>query len=637
MTVQDEIDPTKDVPQDQNDTDFIDENGTKIIKNEKVFYNSAQKINRDISILIIDEFIKQMNSKTKKDKNKKYFVTLFEAMSATGLRGIRYKKEITNDFLLFMNDLDTNAIQSIKNNFKFNELQGIENSSDSKAREELEKNKNETLKIKEVSDLKFINLLDTLRNVDENISKDDENDSGTTDLSKKNESGIKDLYKNECKTKDFTKNDFSIKDLSKNECKTKDLSKENEFKTKDLSKNDDLDDYLHQNINSHFSFLTNQNCNTVMSLNPQFFNIIDIDPFGSFVQQLPFAFTSIKHDGLLCLTATDTAVLNRNRNKCKVKYDVLIEPTPFYNEMGLRAALSTIARIAALYEIGIEPVLSLSVDFYIRLFVKVKRNLTEAKRSRNQLKYFYTCKCGYFRELNDTKKNEKNKFKENNQKDKLRETNEQENCDENKNEEKDLKNISNNNENNTYDKNNENNDLKYNTDKNNQNKDNIENNNLKNNKNEKCPICTKNLTLCGPLWTGKLHNQSFLSSIPSTLPCPRVTSYLKMIRQETGQLFYISIPKLCSNLKLDCIPMVRLCSALLERGHSVCFTHCTENAIKTDCTVSEVAQIIQKYFSDTKMNRESIQIRNDAVTMCKEKYNRTLMNQNGGPGSRYKS
>ncbi|KRH92255.1 N2,N2-dimethylguanosine tRNA methyltransferase, partial [Pseudoloma neurophilia] len=321
-------------------------------------------------------------------------------------------------------------------------------------------------------------------------------------------------------------------------------------------------------------FLTNQNCDSLMANNSNFFHVIDIDPFGSFSAHVPFALKSIKHDGLLCLTATDTAVLFKNRLKCRMKYDTLINKTPWFAEMGLRAAISYIARQAAINEMAIEPVLSLSVDFYIRIFIRIKRNKTSAKKCLESLNYFYTCQCGYFLQLDRQggigNKNSKS-------------------CDQSE----ESKNVFNKN---------------------------------------KCPICFQSLVLCGPLWTGKLHDLNFVESLPESED-KRVQNYLKMIKQEKSALFYHSISKISKLLKMDCPPMLVILSELLKRGYLVSFSHCMANAVKTDCPYTEMIKIFKENLLNSKNNKE---FDPEAIKMCNTKYNREIMNMNGGPGSRYK-
>ncbi|KRH91866.1 N2,N2-dimethylguanosine tRNA methyltransferase, partial [Pseudoloma neurophilia] len=110
---------------------FIQESTAKILQTEQVFYNHAQKINRDLSVLVIEQFLKDL-------KNKKQKTAILEAMSATGLRGIRYFKELSSDFDLFLNDLDPKAVETIQNNLELNGIEFIRHEGNKKFLEHLE-------------------------------------------------------------------------------------------------------------------------------------------------------------------------------------------------------------------------------------------------------------------------------------------------------------------------------------------------------------------------------------------------------------------------------------------------------------------------------------------------------------------
>lgn len=86
----------------------------------KVFYNPVQQFNRDLSVVVIKTFIEEV---IKNDKNRKDFeVNILEALSATGLRSIRYAKEIPHIKTIVANDLDPAAVELIKENIKINSL-----------------------------------------------------------------------------------------------------------------------------------------------------------------------------------------------------------------------------------------------------------------------------------------------------------------------------------------------------------------------------------------------------------------------------------------------------------------------------------------------------------------------------------
>lgn len=58
----------------------------------------------------------------KKLKNKEFKgISVLEALSATGLRSVRYIKEIPSIIKLVANDIDITATDLMKKNFEFNE------------------------------------------------------------------------------------------------------------------------------------------------------------------------------------------------------------------------------------------------------------------------------------------------------------------------------------------------------------------------------------------------------------------------------------------------------------------------------------------------------------------------------------
>ncbi|KAF7683825.1 tRNA (guanine(26)-N(2))-dimethyltransferase [Astathelohania contejeani] len=244
------------------ETQMITENNIKIFKMPNVFYNPAQKLNRDLSIAVINEFIKDI----KEPK-------IFEAMSATGLRGIRYKKELINDAKIYLNDLDSESIKLIEKNIILNEL-------------------------------------------------------NPTDF-----------------------------------------------------------------------YITNEDCNKYMASNPSTFDVIDIDPFGCCTPFINTALLAIKNNGLLCLTSTDMGVLCNNKAKCYLKYGSAIYKTPACHELAIRTLLSCLSREASKYNICIDPLISVSVDFYIRIFVKVTKKISKALTVSLTNSNYLFCGCFNIKEI----------------------------------------------------------------------------------------------------------------------------------------------------------------------------------------------------------------------------------------------
>ena len=81
---------------------------------------SVQQFNRDMSIAVINQFAKDREN----DEKYKFEegLTIMEALSATGLRSIRYAKEIPMSKLIIANDFSKRAVETITNNIEKNEI-----------------------------------------------------------------------------------------------------------------------------------------------------------------------------------------------------------------------------------------------------------------------------------------------------------------------------------------------------------------------------------------------------------------------------------------------------------------------------------------------------------------------------------
>ncbi len=139
--------------------------------------------------------------------------------------------------------------------------------------------------------------------------------------------------------------------------------------------------YPHPNVT-----LTKQHLNTLLSQHS--FNYIDIDPFGSPVQFIDAAAQSIKHQGIIACTATDTAALcGVYPNVCQRRYAA----TPFHGtamkEVALRILLGFICREVAKYDKSIHPLICHATDHYLRVYVQISKGATA---TNNTLQHLHT-------------------------------------------------------------------------------------------------------------------------------------------------------------------------------------------------------------------------------------------------------
>jgi tRNA G26 N,N-dimethylase Trm1 len=112
-----------------------------------------------------------------------------------------------------------------------------------------------------------------------------------------------------------------------------------------------------------------------MRANNTIIDVIDLDPYGSAIPFLESSIGAICNGGLLCVTFTDMAVLCARRPYVAFyKYGSAPLPNRYCHEFALRMVLYMISGMANRHSKIIEPLLSITADFYIRLFIRVKNN-----------------------------------------------------------------------------------------------------------------------------------------------------------------------------------------------------------------------------------------------------------------------
>src|SRR6218665_1192056 len=126
------------------------------------------------------------------------------------------------------------------------------------------------------------------------------------------------------------------------------------------------------------------------------FDVIDLDPYCSPAVFLDAAVQSVRDGGLLCVTCTDMAVLCGNATEtCHAKYGSTSLKARFCHEMAVRILLRSVESHANRYSRYIAPLLSISVDFYCRVFVRVFAGQRMVKDSATKLSMVYHCNgCG---------------------------------------------------------------------------------------------------------------------------------------------------------------------------------------------------------------------------------------------------
>lgn len=122
-------------------------------------------------------------------------------------------------------------------------------------------------------------------------------------------------------------------------------------------------------------------------------HVIDLDPYGSAVPFLDAAVQSAFDGGLLLVTCTDLAVLAGNvyPEKCFSQYGGTTVRNDAVHESALRLVLNAVSTSAARYGRAIEPLLSLSIDYYVRCFIRIRTSKQQVKENLGKSMIVYSC------------------------------------------------------------------------------------------------------------------------------------------------------------------------------------------------------------------------------------------------------
>ncbi|XP_073996153.1 tRNA methyltransferase 1 isoform X1 [Rhodnius prolixus] len=448
-----------------------------IVENtSKVFYNPVQEFNRDLSILVLTVFAQEIHLtrngkkrtlsgmiKGREDgsnvngstsySNSQEGISIFEALSATGLRSIRFALEVPGVTNVIANDISLSAVKSIEANIKHNRVDHVVTASHS---------------------------------------------------------------------------DASL--------------------------------YMYMN-----------------KANGNYFDVVDLDPYGCPSRFLDGAVQVLNDGGLLMVTCTDMAVLAGNSPEtCYLKYGATSLRTYACHEMSLRIALQCVASHANRYGRYIVPLLCISVDFYIRLFVKIFTSPATCKETTSKLSHVIQCvgcKSVTLHPLGikENRTNKPPKFT--------------------------LPHIS---------------DF------------------------TKCPHCHHRLQMGGPIWHAPMHDKYFVAKMLSQLnqdeakfsTSKRIIGMLTLVNNELDIPLYLPVDQLCAKVHCNVIPLLEFRSALLNAGYHVSETHAMSNCVKTDAPMSVIWDIIRIWVKERHPVSANRLDKDDVMKNILEKVSTTTVNFN---------
>ena len=162
--------------------------------------------------------------------------------------------------------------------------------------------------------------------------------------------------------------------------------------------NGDLRSLVQSNLSHSLSDdrykITHQDANAVFfdcHARQDFYDLIDIDSFGSPMPTLITALWAVKIGGLLYLTSTDGRVTSgRATNKSLQTYGAYARSHPAVHEQGLRLLLGTVMQQAAAKGLCAEPIFSFYSGEVNRVMVRITRQSWQTKHY-GFLAYCHSC------------------------------------------------------------------------------------------------------------------------------------------------------------------------------------------------------------------------------------------------------
>ncbi|MGI0039692.1 MAG: tRNA (guanine-N1)-methyltransferase [Nitrososphaera sp.] len=152
-------------------------------------------------------------------------------------------------------------------------------------------------------------------------------------------------------------------------------------------------------VSDRCNFSINEVCKFLMQgdREGERFGIIDLDPFGTPAKHIDCVLRAVLDDGLISITATDTAVLHGVYPEvCRRRYYGMPLNNSYGNEVAIRLLASLIALTASRLELAIKPIFSHATMTYLRVYATVAVNSGQANDVYSNIGYVMHCfNCGH--------------------------------------------------------------------------------------------------------------------------------------------------------------------------------------------------------------------------------------------------
>ncbi|BEJ14874.1 hypothetical protein CspHIS471_0406410 [Cutaneotrichosporon sp. HIS471] len=290
-------------------------------------------------------------------------------------------------------------------------------------------------------------------------------------------------------------------------------------------------------------------------------DMVDLDPYGTAAPFIDAAIGAINDGGLLAVTCTDLAVLAGSNypEKCLSNYGGVCCNAEYSHEVALRLVLNSLAQAAARYGRTITPLLSFSIDFYVRLFVRVETKAVDVKKLLVNTGPVYICAyCesptvqpfGRVIEKRSAKGNINTVYKS----------------------------------------------IQAPT------------------AGQKCTECGTPHHIAGPMWLGPIHDPEFAERVLKSIDgeqdkygtWPRMNGMLTLAMNELPDPFYFTSNKVHGFGRATSAPTKLVVSALLNGGFKVSRSHASSGSIKTNAPRSFIYDIVREHIKTNPVRMDKI-------------------------------
>ena len=130
---------------------------------------------------------------------------------------------------------------------------------------------------------------------------------------------------------------------------------------------------------------------------------------------------------------------------------------------------------------------------------------------------------------------------------------------------------------------------------------------------QKCKYCAHSHIIGGPMWIDPIHDTEFVSRVRQNLEehkhlgtTNRIDGMLSMVEEELPDVpFYYLQDRLCTLAKVAMPKMTTFNSAILNAGYRVSNSHACRNSIKTDAPADFLWDMIRAYEKTNLSNRKN--------------------------------